>query len=40
VIYDFCESRVSMRAFPEDWKNALVCDDFAGYKAVIYAGRD
>ena len=34
VVYDFCESRVSehARAFLGDWKGALVCDDFSGYK--------
>lgn len=40
VIYDFCESRAGehARAFLEDWKGALVCDDFAGYKQSFTLG--
>jgi hypothetical protein len=40
VVYDFCESRAGEHArnFLGDWKGALVCDDFAGYKALIASG--
>ena len=40
VVYDFCESRAGehARAFLEDWKGALVCDDFAGYKQSFTLG--
>ena len=40
VVYDFCESRAGehARRFLGDWKGALVCDDFAGYKATIASG--
>ena len=40
VVYDFCESRAGEHArhFLGDWKGALVCDDFAGYKATIASG--
>ena len=35
VVYDFCETRAgeNCRAFLEQWKGSLVCDDFGGYKA-------
>ena len=35
VVYDFCESRAGAhaRAFLGEWKGALVCDDYGGYKA-------
>ena len=40
VVYDFCESRAGehARAFLEDWKGALVCDDFSGYKQSFTLG--
>ena len=40
VVYDFCESRAGEHArnFLGDWKGALICDDFAGYKALIASG--
>ena len=40
VVYDFCESRAGehARAFLGEWKGALVCDDFAGYKASFTLG--
>ena len=40
VVYDFCESRAGehARRFLGDWKGALICDDFAGYKALITRG--
>ena len=40
VVYDFCESRAGehARAFLEDWKGALVCDYFAGYKQSFTLG--
>ena len=40
VVYDFCESRAGEHArhFLGDWKGALVCDDFAGYKVTIANG--
>jgi len=40
VVYDFCESRAGehARAFLGDWKGALVCDDFAGYKQSFILG--
>ena len=40
VVYDFCESRAGehARRFLGDWKGALTCDDFAGYKALIASG--
>lgn len=39
VVYDFCESRAGehARAFLGDWRGALVCDDFSGYKASFGA---
>jgi transposase len=40
VVYDFCES--ALASMPErflgDWKGSLICDDFAGYKALIARG--
>ena len=35
-----CESRAGEHArnFLGDWKGALTCDDFAGYKALIASG--
>jgi len=40
VVYDFCETRASehARTFLGDWKGALVCDDFSGYKAGFANG--
>ncbi len=40
VVYDFCESRAGehARGFLGDWKGALICDDFAGDKALITSG--
>ena len=40
VVYDFCESRAGehARTFLGDWKGALVCDDFSGYKAGFAGG--
>lgn len=40
VIYDFCESRSGehARRFLGNWQGALVCDDFAGYKASFALG--
>ena len=40
VVYDFCESRAGehARTFLEDWKGALVCDDFSGYKQSFTLG--
>ena len=40
VVYDFCESRAGEHArnFLGDWKGALICDDFAGYKAHPFQG--
>ena len=40
VVYDFCESRAGEHArnFLGDWRGALVCDDFAGYKAGFANG--
>ena len=40
VVYDFCESRAGehARRFLGDWKGALVCDDFSGYKASFASG--
>jgi transposase len=41
VVYDFADSRAGAhaRAFLEDWSGKLVCDDYAGYKALFTAGR-
>ena len=40
VVYDFCESRSGehARAFLGEWKGALVCDDFSGYKQSFTLG--
>ena len=40
VVYDYCESRAGehARAFLGDWKGALVCDDFSGYKQSFTQG--
>ena len=40
VIYDFCESRAGAhaRTFLGEWKGALVCDDFSGYKQSFTLG--
>ena len=40
VVYDFCESRAGehARAILADWKGALVCDDFSGYKQSFTLG--
>ena len=40
VVYDFCESRAGehARAFLGEWKGALVCDDFSGYKQSFMLG--
>ena len=40
VVYDFCESRAGehVRAFLGNWKGALVCDDFSGYKQSFTLG--
>ena len=40
VIYDFAESRAGKHAqeFLGNWRSTLVCDDYAGYKALIAKG--
>jgi len=40
VVYDFTESRAGAhaRAFLGNWSGKLVCDDYAGYKALFAAG--
>ncbi|UVJ41918.1 IS66 family transposase [Pseudomonas sp. LS1212] len=40
VVYDFSPSRSGehARAFLQDWKGQLVCDDFGGYKASFALG--
>ena len=40
VIYDFAESRAGCHArdFLGDWRGTLVCDDYAGYKALFSHG--
>lgn len=40
LVYDFRESRAGEHArnFLGDWKGALICDDFAGYKTLIAGG--
>ena len=37
VVYDFCEGRSGdhAKAFLGDWSGTLVCDDYAGYKALF-----
>lgn len=41
VVYDFAESRAGAhpQAFLNGWSGKLVCDDYAGYKALFTAGR-
>jgi transposase len=40
VVYDFADSRAGKHAmqFLADWRGALVCDDYSGYKALIAQG--
>jgi transposase len=40
VVYDFADSRSGQHArdFLGDWRGSLVCDDYAGYKALFAAG--
>ena len=40
VVYDFAETRASThpKAFLAGWSGKLVCDDYAGYKALFQAG--
>lgn len=40
VIYDFAQSRAGKhaQAFLGDWKGTLICDDYAGYKALLANG--
>ena len=40
VVYDFTETRGGMhaRGFLEGWSGKLVCDDYAGYKALFASG--
>ena len=40
VVYDFAETRGGRHArdFLGNWKGTLVCDDYAGYKALFEAG--
>jgi len=40
VVYDFADSRAGRhaQAFLRDWCGTLVCDDYAGYKALIAKG--
>ncbi|HSW19642.1 MAG TPA: IS66 family transposase [Ramlibacter sp.] len=40
VVYDFTDSRAGehARAFLGNWRGALVCDDFSGYKASFALG--
>ena len=40
MIYDFAENRAGKhaQAFLGDWRGTLVCDDYAGYKALIVQG--
>jgi transposase len=37
VVYDFCESRAgaNAKAFLDEWRGALVVDDFSGYKQLM-----
>ncbi|MGZ5144870.1 MAG: IS66 family transposase [Burkholderiales bacterium] len=41
VVYDFADSRAGAhpQAFLDGWSGKLVCDDYAGYKALFTAGR-
>src|SRR5690606_21083444 len=40
VVYEFADNRAgkNARAFLQDWKGNLVCDDFSGYKASFEKG--
>jgi transposase len=40
VVYDFADSRAGRhaQAFLGDWRGTLICDDYAGYKALIALG--
>lgn len=40
MIYDFAESRAGRHArdYLGDWRGTLVCDDYAGYKALFEGG--
>ena len=40
VVFDYCPSRAGKHAaaFLEDWKGALMVDDYAGYKALFASG--
>ena len=40
VIYDFAESRAGRhaQAFLGQWRGTLICDDYAGYKALLAQG--
>lgn len=40
VVYDFADSRAGKHAmtFLGEWRGALVCDDYSGYKALIAQG--
>jgi hypothetical protein len=40
VVYDFAASRAGQHArdFLGNWRGSLVCDDYAGYKALFAAG--
>ncbi|CAB3808279.1 IS66 family transposase [Pararobbsia alpina] len=40
VVYDFAESRAGehARSFLSGWQGQLVCDDYAGYKALLAQG--
>ncbi|HET9646174.1 MAG TPA: IS66 family transposase [Burkholderiaceae bacterium] len=40
VVYDFADSRAAVhaKAFLDGWSGKLVCDDYAGYKALFATG--
>ncbi len=40
VVYDFADSRAGQHAqgFQDEWRGALVCDDYSGYKALLAKG--
>ena len=40
VVYDFADSRAGRhaQAFLGEWRGTLICDDYAGYKALIALG--
>lgn len=40
VVYDFADSRAGQHAqdFLGEWRGALVCDDYSGYKALLAKG--